>query len=63
MATKANNYDKQFRGVPFTVIKDSGTEYYECYITGRLGVMWFTKSELNAALSRAERLRKKHGWT
>ena len=58
----AKQYEKQFRGVPFSVIRDSGTEYYECHITGRLGMMWFTKSELDAALLRAERLRKKYGW-
>ncbi len=54
--------EKTIRGVPFRVIYDNRTEYYQAHITGRLGVMWFTRKEIESSLLRAERLRKKYGW-
>jgi len=51
-----------YRGVPFPVLRDNGVAYIQAYNQGTLGAMWFTKKELDAALSRAERFRKKYGW-
>lgn len=55
--------EKTIRGVPFRVIYENGIEYYQAHITGRLGVMWFTRKEIEASLLRAERLKKEYGWS
>lgn len=59
----AETGEKMYRDIPFRVVRDNGTEYYQAHITGRLGTMWFTKEELDSSLARAERLKKKYGWS
>lgn len=54
---------KLFRGVPFEVLTEKGIDYYHVNVSGMLGIMWVTKKELELALSRAERFRKKYRWS